>query len=111
MTDKITRFPNHAPKVVFHRRELQPILNVYGKMVMAGEARDYAIGMEKDVAIFAIFKRHAEKPTYRIEKQPALAHMQGQYVIYGSFGQVLKRGRELPAVLRVFDARRFQVIK
>lgn len=109
-----THSPNNKPtppKTVFHRKELQPILDVYGKLVMAGEARDYAIGMEKDEAIFAIFRRHAERPTWRIEKQPALANQQGQYVVYGHQGQVLKRGRELKQVLRVFDTRRLKLVK
>lgn len=78
--------------------------------MLAGEARDYAIGMERDVAIFAIFRRHAERPTWSIEKQPALANAQGQYVVYGAHGQVLKRGRDLAQVLSIFDSRRFRVI-
>ena len=97
------------PRIAFHRTELQPILDIYGRLVMAGEARDYAIGMHKDVAIFAIFRRHAENPTWRIEKQPHLANMQGQYVVYGQAGQVLRRGRELSQVLKVFNRRRFRL--
>ena len=96
---------------MFHKSELQPILDVYGRLVMSGEARDYAIGMEKDQAVFAIFRRHSERPNWRIEKQPALANQQGQYVVYGHEGQVLKRGRELKQVLRVFETRRFTVVK
>jgi len=87
------------------------ILDVYGRMVMSGQARDYAIGMYRDHAVFAIFRRHAEAPTWRIEKEPALANRQGQYAVYGSAGQVLRRGRELKQVLRVFDTRRFTVVK
>ena len=99
------------PRIAFHKTEMQPILDVYGRLVMAGEARDYAIGMHKDHAIFAIFRRHAENPTWRIEKQPHLANQQGQYVVYGQAGQVLRRGRELQQVLRVFDRKRFTVVK
>ena len=110
----MTEFPSRRsppePRIAFHKTELQPILDVYGRLVMAGEARDYAIGMHKDHAIFAIFRRHAEHPTWRIEKQPHLANMQGQYVVYGQAGQVLRRGRELAQVLRVFDRRRFSVV-
>jgi hypothetical protein len=102
---------NSDPITVFHRRELQPILDVYGRLVLAGEARDYAIGMEPDVAVFAIYRRHAEQPTWRIEKQPDLANAQGQYVVYGAMGQVLKRGRELETVLRVFESNRLRVVK
>ena len=59
----------------------------------------------------AIFRRHAENPTWRIEKQPHLANMQGQYVVYGQAGQVLRRGRDLQQVLRVFDRKRFTIVK
>lgn len=85
-------------------------MNVYGLLVRSGEARDYGIGMEKDRAIFAIYRRAAEQPTWRIEKIPALANKQGAYVVYGSAGQVLKRGQELASVLKVFDKKKFQVI-
>jgi hypothetical protein len=103
--------PSGDPLTVFHRRELQPILDVYGRLVLAGEARDYAIGMEPDVAVFAIFRRHAEQPTWRIEKQPDLANAQGQYVVYGAMGQVLKRGRDLETVLRVFASGKLRIVK
>ncbi len=99
-----------VPKVAFHRTEMSPILDVYGRLVQSGQARDYAIGMFPDKAIFAIFRRAAEQPTYRIEKVPALANRQGAFVVYGSAGQVLKRGHDLKAVLRVFDSRKFDVI-
>lgn len=98
------------PKVAFHRTEMSPILDVYGRLVQSGQARDYAIGMYKDRAIFAIFRRAAEQPTWRIEKVPALANRQGAYVVYGSAGQVLKRGKDLRTVLKMFEGRRFEVV-
>jgi hypothetical protein len=90
---------------------MSKILDVYGRMVMAGQARDYAIGMHRDHAVFAVFRRHAEAPTWRIEKIPALRNQQGAYVVYGSQNQILKRGRDLASVLKVFDTRKFSVIK
>jgi len=90
-------------KVWFDRAELNRILLVYGRMVAAGEWRDYAIGGEKDVAIFAVFRRAAEHPIYRIEKRPALSRKQGAYSVIAAQGQVLKRGHDLEQVLRVFD--------
>ena len=85
-------------------------MDVYGRLLRTGEARDYGIGMAKDRAIFAIYRRAAEQPTWRIEKVPALANKQGAYAVYGSAGQVLKRGHELQNVLRVFDKKKFQVV-
>ena len=90
---------------------MSKILNVYGKMVMAGQARDYGIGMYRDHAVFAIYRRHAEAPTWRIEKVPQLRNQQGAYVVYGSQNQVLKRGHELENVLKVFETRRFELVK
>ena len=111
MSEFPSRRAQSEPRIAFHKTEMRPILDVYGRLVVAGEARDYAIGMHKDHAIFAIFRRHAENPTWRIEKQPHLANMQGQYVVYGQAGQVLRRGRDLQQVLRVFDRKRFTIVK
>lgn len=107
---RIKPVAKHTAKTAFHRTEMSPILDVYGRLVQSGQARDYAIGMFPDKAVFAIFRRAAEQPTYRIEKVPALASRQGAFAVYGSAGQVLKRGHDLKTVLRVFDSRKFDVI-
>ena len=85
-------------------------MGVYGRMVAAGEWRDYALNMHKDRAVFSIFKRAAEMPIYRVEKQPALARRQGAYSIVSAEGVILKRGHELKNVLGFFDRKRFNVI-
>ncbi len=89
--------------VTFHRRELDAILWIYGKMVGDGEWRDYAIDHLKDKAVFSVFKRSGEMPLFRIEKVPALAAKQGAFLVTNTAGMVLKRGHELKQVLRVFD--------
>jgi hypothetical protein len=91
-----------SPSVTaFHRTELGPILALYGRMVAAGEWRDYGISHGREVAVFAIYRRTSENPLFRIEKRPALRHKQGQYAVIGSEGQVLRRGHDLEQVLRV----------
>jgi Protein of unknown function (DUF2794) len=92
-------------RISFDRRELNELLNLYGRMVAAGEWRDYAIDFLKDVAIFSVFRRSSEVPLYRIIKDPALARKQGAYSVVATTGLVLKRGHELSRVLRVLDRR------
>lgn len=87
----------------FDRLELTRILNTYGRMVMAGDWRDYAIDFRDDVAVFSIFRRTSEMPLYSIEKRPKLKDRQGQYSVVAAGGQVLKRGHDLPTVLRVLE--------
>lgn len=89
--------------VYFMRAELTRILNIYGTMVAAGQWHDYAIAHLDDLAIFSIFKRASDMPQYRIIKDPALAQKQGAWRITGREGQILKRGKDLPMMLRYFD--------
>jgi hypothetical protein len=95
----------HAPAlpVTFERRELDRILNLYGRKVAAGEWRDYAIDFLKDRAVFSVFRRASEMPLYRIEKNPKLARKQGAYSVIAPGGMVMRRGHELDRVLRVLD--------
>ncbi len=90
-------------QVQFDRRELDRILSLYGRMVAAGEWRDYAIDFLKDRAVFSVFRRSSEMPLYRIEKHPRLRARQGQYAVVAAGNQVLKRGQELGQVLRVLE--------
>ena len=91
------------PFVGFDRRELNTILNLYGRKVALGEWRDYAIDFLKDRALFSVYKRASERPLYVIEKNPKLRHKQGQYMVTIEDGRVLKRGHELETVLRVLE--------
>ena len=72
------RAPAPASEVTFSRRELDRILGLYGRMVAAGEWRDYAIDFLKDRAVFSVFRRAAEVPIYRIEKNPQLGAAPGR---------------------------------
>jgi hypothetical protein len=88
--------------VTFDRRELDRILDLYGRKVAAGEWRDYAISFLKDRAVFSIFRRASEMPLYRIEKN-VLARRQGSYAVVTASGHVLKRAHDLDRVLRVIE--------
>ena len=97
-------------QVSFHRTELSVILSLYGRMVAAGEWRDYGISSLSDVAIFSVFRRTAEHPLYRIEKRPKLRMRQGMYAVIAMDGQVLKRGHDLKTVLRVLERKLIRAV-
>src|SRR5882757_9901021 len=85
--------PATVSQVTFDRPELNRILDVYGRMVAAGEWRDYALGFLEEVAVFSIFRHAAEMPLFRIEKRPRAK--QGLYSVIAAGGIILKRGHEL----------------
>ncbi|MEO0357518.1 MAG: DUF2794 domain-containing protein [Pseudomonadota bacterium] len=111
MTVIPAQFPRQGlDTIAFHRLELTPILSLYGRMVAAGEWRDYGISSLKEVAVFSVFKRTAETPVYRIEKRPKLRAKQGMYAVIGAEGQVLKRGHDLRQVLAVLERKLIKAV-
>lgn len=100
-----TPFPGRDTheQVAFDRQELGVILGLYGRMVAAGEWRDYAMSFLRDHAVFAVFRHTAEHALYRIEKHPKLRARQQQYAVIGMDGRILKRGSDLRTVLHVLE--------
>jgi hypothetical protein len=112
LTGQIVAFPGRQPSQVgFERDELQRILDLYGRMVAAGEWRDYAMDFDKAFASFSAFRRAAERPQARVEKRPALRNKQGMWTLFGEHGQVLKRGHDLAGVLAPVERRLMKVVE
>lgn len=114
MSAVVTPFPTlaqRAAQVGFERGELQRILDLYGRMVAAGEWRDYAMDFTRDAASFCAFRRAAERPHARIEKRPELRNRQGMWTLFGEAGQVLKRGHELAGVLSPIERRLLKLVE
>ena len=101
---------SHSNVVNFQKPELAIILSLYGRMVAAGEWRDYGISSLKEVAIFSVFKRTAENPIYKIEKRPKLRNRQGEYAVVGIDGQILKRGHDLKSVLGILERKLIKLV-
>jgi hypothetical protein len=102
--------PGREAEVFFDRRELDLILNLYALMVAAGEWRDYAIAHDRESCCFAVYRRTADTPLYCIRKTPKLARKQGAYAVTAPGGRVLKRGRSLAHVLKLFQRKRLTLV-
>lgn len=112
MSATITPFPQRVPSQVgFERTELTRILDLYGRMVAAGHWKDYAIRLDRDAAVFAAFRRTAERPEFRIEKRPALRNRQGMWALVNEAGAIVKRGHELGPVLAPVERRLMKLVE
>lgn len=94
--------------VCFERPELDRLLRFYGRMVAAGEWRDYALDTLHDRALFSVYRRASEAPLYQIEKLPGAR--QGPYSVRAVDGRVLRRGDDLDRVLAVLTPRHMRVV-
>ncbi len=99
-----------AGTVFFERLELDRLLRFYGRMVAAGEWRDYALDALPDCALFSVYRRASEVPLFQIEKRPDNARRQGAYSVRAVDGRVLRRGHDLAGVLAVLEPKRMQLV-
>jgi Protein of unknown function (DUF2794) len=109
----VTPFPLRAlrpSQIGFDRVELTRILDLYGRMVAAGNWKDYAIDLGRNMAVFSTFRRASERPEYRIVKNPALRMKQGMWALLGEGGTVLKRGAELGPVLAPVERKLMKLV-
>ena len=110
----ITPFPHPRDRraiATFDRLELQKIFDLYGRMVAAGHWRDYALKLNGEAAVFAAFRRTAERPEIRIEKRPQLRLKQGAFALVSEHGAVLKRGNDLSAILAPVERRLMRLVR
>lgn len=109
---QVVPFPAARPavQVGFDRAELARILDLYGRMVAAGQWRDYAMDFDREFASFSAFRRAAERPQARLEKRPLLRARQGMWTLFGEGGQILKRGHDLANVLSPIERRLLKVV-
>lgn len=96
--------------IFFERRELDRLLSFYGRMVAAGEWRDYAMDALPDRALFSVYRRSSEAPLYQIQKIPADQTRQGAWSVIATDGRVLRRGHDLARVLAVLEPKRLQLV-
>jgi hypothetical protein len=110
--DNIASLPHRpTPQVAFTRLELDRILSLYGRMVAAGHWRDYALDLGARTASFSAFRRATENPEIRIVKDPALRLRQGEWILYGEGGVILKRAHDLPTLLAPVERRLLKLVE
>ena len=109
----VAAFPNDRDRrqtAAFDRAEWTRLLDLYGRMVAAGHWRDYAIRFERDLALFAAYRRHSERPEVMIEKRPSLRLKQGAFALVSEHGAVLKRSHELHGILAPIERRLLRLV-
>lgn len=82
--------------VCFDRSELNQILSVYSRRVIAGDWCDYAMDFGGHEAVFAIYKKKSRVPVFRVVKRRT---GKARFTLLDSGGQVLRMSAELALVL------------
>ena len=90
---------NTDREIFFVKKELQTILNLYGKMVSNGSWRDYGVSIGPKEISFDIYQRASEKPIYRILKNLKPKNYNEKFYIKDKHGNILKKSNNLLSLI------------
>ena len=90
---------NNDREIFFVKKELQTILNLYGKMVSNGTWRDYGVSISPKEISFDIYQRASEKPIYRILKNLKPKNYNEKFYIKDKHGNVLEKSSNLLSLI------------
>ena len=86
---------NNDREIFFVKKELQTILNLYGKMVSNGTWKDYGVSIGPREISFDVYQRASEKPIYKILKNLKPKNRDKKFYIKDKHGYVLEKSNDL----------------
>ena len=86
---------NNDREIFFVKKELQTILNLYGKMVSNGTWKDYGVSISPREISFDIYQRASEKPIYKILKNLKPKNYNEKFCIKDRHGNILRKSSDL----------------
>lgn len=89
-------------RVYFNRDELNLLLGIYSRKVAHASWRDYAIDHRSNMAVFSIYRRTQEQPTFTVTKVLLRGDKEANYVLLAAKRQ-LKSSRRLSEVIDFLD--------
>ena len=95
----VNNVSNNNKEIFFIKKELQTILNLYGKMVSSGNWKDYGVSIGSKEISFDIYQRTSEKPVYKILKSLKPKNSDEKFYIKDKHGNVLERSSNLLSLI------------
>ena len=86
---------NKNKEIFFVKKELQTILNLYGKMVSNGTWKDYGVSIGAREISFDIYQRASEKPIYKILKNLKPKNYDERFCTKDKHGNILEKSNDL----------------
>ena len=86
-------------EIFFVKKELQTILNLYGKMVSNGTWKDYGVSIGLKEISFDIYQRASEKPIYKILKNLKPKNRNEKFYIKDKHGLILEKSNDLLSLI------------
>ena len=102
---------NSDREIFFIKKELQTILNLYGKMVSIGTWKDYGVSIGSREISFDIYQRASEKPIYKILKNLKPKNCEERFYIKDKHGNILEKSNDLLNLIEKTRWNNLKVVK
>ncbi len=101
---------NNKKDIFFNKKELQLILNLYGKMVSNGEWKDYGLSISKKEVSFNVYHRTSEFPVYKITKNLKPKNQIEKYIIKDSANKIINNSENLENLIKKIIWKKFKLV-
>jgi len=98
-------------EIFFVKKELQTILNLYGKMVSNGTWKDYGVSIGPREISFDIYQQASEKPIYKILKNLRPKNSNEKFCIKDRHGSILQKSSSLLSLIEKTKWNNLRAIK
>ena len=88
-------YKSNEKEIFFVKKEVQTILNLYGKMVSNGTWKDYGVSIVPREISFDIYQQASDRPIYRILKNLKPENYNEKFYIKDKNGNVLEKSNNL----------------
>jgi hypothetical protein len=102
---------NKDKEIFFVKKELQTILNLYGKMVSNGTWKDYGMSIGPREISFDIYQRASEKPIFRILKSLKPKNYNEKFYIEDKHGNILEKSNNLLSLIEKTSWNNLRTVK
>jgi len=99
---------DNKQKYFFEKKELKIILDLYAKMVSAGNWKDYGLSISSKQINFSVFKNATESAIYKICKNFKPVNKNLKYLITDTNGKILENSSSLENLIKSSNWKRFK---
>ena len=96
--------------IFFNKKELKLILNLYAKMVSAGDWKDYGLSISKKEVSFNVYHRASEFPAYKITKNFKPRNENEKYLITDSQNRRINNSESLENLINKIVWKKFKLV-
>ena len=101
---------NNSRDIFFNKLELKLILDLYAKMVSAGDWKDYGLSISKKEVSFNVYHKTSEFPAYKITKNLKPKNINEKYLVKDAQNKIISNSENLENLIKKIIWKKFKLV-